>query len=97
MQLIWFLAPTVSLCAQQYEVIRLLNPSAKMKLITGNDNVNTWSKPVWGIILEGTRLVVSTPEVLRDALVHAFVSIGRLSLVVLDEGDWHDLNKISLA
>lgn len=57
-----------------------------MKLVTGNDKAKTWSKPVWSVILEGANLIISTPEVLRDALVHAFVTIGRLSLVVIDEG-----------
>lgn len=85
-KLIWFLAPTVSLCAQQVEVIRLQAASAQMRLLTGNDNVHMWSARIWETILDGVRIVVSTYQVLLDALCHAFVSMDRLALIVFDEG-----------
>lgn len=84
--MIWFLAPTVPLCAQQFEVIQEQNASVSMKLVTGNDKVNTWSAQTWTTILENTRLIVSTPQVLYDALAHAFVLIENLALLVFDEG-----------
>ena len=84
--MVWFLAPTVSLCAQQAEVIRLQAASTPIKLLTGNDNVHMWSAGVWENILDGIRIVVSTYQVLLDALCHAFVRMDRLALIVFDEG-----------
>lgn len=57
-----------------------------MRLVTGKDNVDTWKKNTWDTILGDTRLVISTPQVLRDALAHAYVVIGDLALLVFDEG-----------
>lgn len=85
-QKIWFLAPTVALCGQQFDVIRLQAASVPMRLLTGNDNVHTWSADIWDAILQDTRVVVSTYQVLLDALCHAFITIHQLSLIVFDEG-----------
>ncbi|CAM1509468.1 Fc.00g032070.m01.CDS01 [Cosmosporella sp. VM-42] len=85
-KIIWFLAPTVSLCAQQYEVIRLQIASVSMKLLTGNEKVDTWSNSTWTTILEDARVIVSTYQVLLDALCHAFVKMESLALLVIDEG-----------
>lgn len=82
----WFLAPTVSLCEQQTEVIRSQIASTPIKLLTGNDNLETWSLDVWDAILDGVRIVVSTYQVLLDALDHAFVKMESLELLVIDEG-----------
>lgn len=57
-----------------------------MKLLTGNDHVDTWSADIWETILDDVRVVVSTYQVLLDALCHAFISIDRLALIVFDEG-----------
>ncbi|KIE01203.1 Dicer-like protein 2, partial [Metarhizium majus ARSEF 297] len=84
-KIIWFLAPTVALCGQQFDVIRLQAASVAMKLLTGNDQVDTWSADTWDTILDGVRVVVSTYQVLLDALCHAFISIDRLSLIIFDE------------
>lgn len=63
-----------------------------MKLLTGNDNVETWSGKTWEAILEGVRIVVSTYQVLFDALSHAFVRINDLALIVIDEGSYLSLS-----
>ena len=55
-----------------------------MKLLTGNDQVDTSSPDTWDTILDGVRVVVN--QVLLDALCHAFISIDRLSLIIFDEG-----------
>jgi hypothetical protein len=62
-------------------------PSVSMRLLTGQLNIDTWSEDVWPRILHGTRVVVSTFDILRDALDHAFVKIDMLSLIVFDEGE----------
>jgi hypothetical protein len=49
--------------------------------------VDSWStQKVWDAFLLNVRLVVSTYQVLLDALGHAFVKMGSLALIVFDEG-----------
>ena len=53
----------------------------------GSDNVDRWSEQrIWDTVLENVRIVVSTHEVLADALSHGFVRIEELTLLVFDEG-----------
>lgn len=59
-----------------------------MRLLTGQLNIDAWSPGVWPQILEGTRIIVSTFSILRDALDHAFVTMDMLALIVVDEGKW---------
>ncbi|PFH58992.1 hypothetical protein XA68_12944 [Ophiocordyceps unilateralis] len=84
-KIIWFLATTVSLCEQQFNVIRLQVISVRVKLLTGNDNVETWNKSTWEEALDGTRIIVTTYQVLLDALNNAFVRMDQLSLIIFDE------------
>lgn len=85
-QVVWFLAPTVLLCDQQCEVIRLEIPSVSVRLLTGNENIETWSQQIWDTIISNTRIVVSTPQVLYDGLTHSFIKMSQLALLVFDEG-----------
>ncbi|TQB67979.1 Dicer-like protein 2 [Monascus purpureus] len=85
-KLIWFLAPTVALCTQQYETICSDIPSVGARLLTGADNLDTWSEQaIWDAALNNIRVVVSTPDVLSDALSHGFVRISQLALIIFDE------------
>ncbi|KAI8660851.1 hypothetical protein NCS57_01063400 [Fusarium keratoplasticum] len=84
-KIIWFLGKTVSLCEQQFKVIQKQNPSVSMKILTGQLNIDAWSPEVWPKILGGTRIIVSTFEILHDALTHGFVKMGMLALIVFDE------------
>ncbi|KAJ3543364.1 hypothetical protein NM208_g3624 [Fusarium decemcellulare] len=84
-KIIWFLGKTVSLCEQQFKVIHSQMPAVSMKLLTGQLNIDAWSPEVWPRILDGTRIVVSTFDILRDALDHAFVKMDMLALIVFDE------------
>ncbi|KAI4290484.1 MAG: hypothetical protein L6R35_000238 [Caloplaca aegaea] len=86
LQLIWFLAPHVELASQQAKVIEAQIPSVQTRLLTGSDGVEYWSKQcIWDTVLNGIRIVVSTHQVLLDALIHGFVQMARLSLMVFDE------------
>ncbi|KAB5585833.1 hypothetical protein GE09DRAFT_1016737 [Coniochaeta sp. 2T2.1] len=83
---IWFVAPTVFLVDQQLERIAEQIPHIICKRLCGDDNVDTWSsQKTWDSLLENVRTVVSTPDVLLDALKHGFVSLSSLSLIVFDE------------
>lgn len=87
MQLVWFLAPTVSLCEQQYKVISSQIPAVRSRTITGLDKVDLWTdQNIWDAALHDVRIVISTHQVLADALGHGFVRMSRLALIVYDEG-----------
>ncbi|EAQ84004.1 hypothetical protein CHGG_10408 [Chaetomium globosum CBS 148.51] len=55
-QIVWFLAPTVSLAEQQFEAIRAQIPGVQSKLILGSDSVDAWSTQpgVWDAVLLNT-------------------------------------------
>jgi hypothetical protein len=77
----------VSLCAQQLDALRSQIPAVQMKLLSGDDDIESWSnEQVWAAVLSNVRIVVSTYQILYDALSHAFVRMASLSLIVFDEG-----------
>jgi len=83
------MAPTVSLCAQQFAVITSQISSVQAKLLTGDDGVDSWStQEIWTAFLFNVRIVVSTYQVLLDALYHGFIRMSALGLIVLDEGGY---------
>lgn len=85
--MIWFLAPTVPLCNQQFEVLKSQIPWVQEKVITGGANsVDSWSASTWETALINVKIVITTPQVLLDALLHGFVGISALALLVFDEG-----------
>lgn len=86
-KLVWFLAPTVTLCEQQHEAFKTNLPGYGIQILSGKDGVEHWSKQGdWDAILANVRIVLSTHEVLLDALSHAFVNISKLALLIFDEG-----------
>ncbi|KAI0203083.1 RNase3 domain-containing protein [Astrocystis sublimbata] len=85
-KIIWFLAPTSALCQQQFRVLKSQIGAAQIKLLGGADNYETWSDArIWDDYLKNVRVVVSTYQILLDAISHAFVHLGQLSLIVFDE------------
>ena len=94
----WFIAPTVTLCEQQHEVIQKAIGSAG--LIHGGLEPKQWKDPnLWKDVLRKNRVIISTPQVLLDALSHGYISLGReIGLLVFDEAhhanDNHPMNCI---
>ncbi|KAF7874021.1 hypothetical protein EAF04_002693 [Stromatinia cepivora] len=85
-KLIWFLAPTVALCAQHNEYLQLNIPSVLVRLLVGADGVDRWTEQrQWDAILKDVKIVVSPYQVLLDALTHGFVRMERLSFIIFDE------------
>ncbi|OAX79746.1 hypothetical protein ACJ72_05934 [Emergomyces africanus] len=85
-KIVWFLAPTVALAEQQHNNISQQLSAYQTRLLTGADNVAYWStKKIWDDILMNIRVVVSTPQVLLDAMSHGFVTMPRIALLVFDE------------
>lgn len=61
-------------------------PWVQEKVITGSDNVDSWSVSTWDTVLVNIKIVITTPRVLLDALLHGFVNIASFALIVFDEG-----------
>lgn len=96
METIWFIAPTVALCIQQCDNLRSQIPrSVQIERVTGADHVDTWSTRAWGGLLKSARIVVSTPQVLLDALSHGFVKMDMFSLIVFDEGELAVVSRVA--
>lgn len=78
----------MTLCEQQYDAFRSALPGYGIQILSGRDDVDHWTeKKLWDGILNNIRIVVSTHQVLLDALTHAFVDLSRLALLVFDEGE----------
>lgn len=83
---VWFLAPTVPLATQQHKVLQAQIVGLQSRLICGSDNVEAWSTTqIWADFLRSIRVVVSTYQILFDAVLHGFVRLDSLSLLVIDE------------
>lgn len=61
--------------------------------------MDSWSsEAIWAEFLLNVKIVVSTYEILNQALTHAFVKLESLALIVFDEGTLSSvLQKILLA
>ncbi|KAL7275711.1 Dicer-like protein 2 [Rhizina undulata] len=86
----WFLVPGVELGRQQCAEIRKYYHVGNIQFLSGSDGPDKWStQDIWDEILglkdEGPSIIVSTYQVLLDALCHGFVSMFDLSLLVFDE------------
>ncbi|KAL6790478.1 P-loop containing nucleoside triphosphate hydrolase protein [Trichoderma sp. SZMC 28013] len=84
-QIIWFIAPTISLCSQQHDVLKLHIPTVSMMMLAGASNINAWGPDIWSTLLDTARVVISTPQILLDALDHAYITMNHLALIVFDE------------
>ncbi|KAJ7707656.1 hypothetical protein B0H17DRAFT_972362 [Mycena rosella] len=95
----WFVAPTVALCEQQRLVIETALP-VSVGLISGSVAPEQWKDAaLWRSVLTTHRIMVTTPQVLLDALRHGYVNMGKdIGLLIFDEAhhavDKHPYNRI---
>ncbi|KAI0059577.1 P-loop containing nucleoside triphosphate hydrolase protein [Artomyces pyxidatus] len=95
----WFLAPTVALAHQQREVIAGHLP-VSVGMISGSMEPDQWKDAgLWRRILLTHRIVVTTHDVLLNALRHGYINMGRdINLLIFDEAhhaaDKHPYNLI---
>jgi len=91
--------PTVALAQQQQAVIATHVP-VPVGLISGANEPDQWKDPaLWRRVLDSYRIIVSTPDVLLNALRHGYVHLGRdIGFLVFDEAhhaaDRHSYNLI---
>jgi endoribonuclease Dicer len=89
----------VALCEQQKNVIQTAIP-VSVGLISGSLEPDQWKNAkLWMDVLNKHRIMVTTPQVLLDALRHGYIILGRdLSLLIFDEAhhavDNHPYNRI---
>ena len=85
-QVSWFLAPTVALARQQHAAIAAHLP-VSVGLISGANEPDQWrDRELWCRVLTTHRVVVTTPDVLLNALRHGYVHLGNdVGLLVFDE------------
>lgn len=77
----------MTLCEQQSKVFETNLPAYGSIVLSGEDNVDHWSdQAVWDAVFSNVRVVISTHQVLLDALTHAFLKLSRLALLIFDEG-----------
>ena len=56
-------------------------------MLSGRDDVDRWTdQKTWDDVLANVRIVLSTYQVLLDALTHGFVKMSKLALLIFDEG-----------
>lgn len=83
---VWFTAPNTVLAEQQHYFLASQLPEYQTRTLLGHDNVDRWeSLAVWNAALADMDIVVSTPQVLLDALRNGFVHLKDISLLVVDE------------
>lgn len=87
------------LCEQQKDVIASSLP-VSVGLISGSLEPNQWrDHELWRGVIEKNRVIVSTPQVLLDAMRNGHISLGQdIGLIVFDEAhhvaDKHPYNMI---
>jgi ERCC4-related helicase len=68
-------------------------PGYGIQLLSGKDDLDHWTdQGVWDDVLLNIRIVLSTHQVLLDALSHGFVKMRNLSLLIFDEAHHCSLN-----
>lgn len=68
LQIVWFLAPTVTLVSQQHCVLAENLPAYQTRALYGADGVDRWStKSIWDEVLFNIRIVVSTHQVIIES------------------------------
>jgi ERCC4-related helicase len=62
-------------------------PAYNVAILDGEDAERWSDQSTWDAVLNNMRVVVSTHQVLLDALTHAFVKMFDLALLIFDEGN----------
>ncbi|KAJ4951413.1 hypothetical protein NE237_028245 [Protea cynaroides] len=83
-KLIIFLAPTVHLVNQQFEVIKI-HTNLKVEEYYGSKGIDEWSADCWKKEIREQNVMVMTPQILLDALRKAFLTLEMVCLMIFDE------------
>jgi hypothetical protein len=78
----------ISLCTDIQENVLSLIPQNCPSVVCLANPLTGTEKRLWDAVLHNVKVVVSTYQILLDALTHAFVHMESLALIVFDEGKW---------
>lgn len=76
--------PSVNLVFQQFAVLEC-NLDHSVGHVYGAIGSDTWKYEKWQKKLDDNKVIVCTPEVLYQALFHAFIKIEQINLLIFDE------------
>ena len=79
-----FLVNTVCLAKQQAETLQEMT-SFNTALLCGELNVDYWSTQQWSDMLDNNEILVSTAQVILDAVKHGFLQLKQVNVIVFDE------------
>ncbi|KAI3705990.1 hypothetical protein L1987_76242 [Smallanthus sonchifolius] len=79
-----FLVPTVVLVKQQAEYVRK-HLALKVEEYWGEKGVDFWNAADWKKQKEENQLLVMTPDILRNALSHRFLTLDVIKVLIFDE------------
>ncbi|XP_055377203.1 endoribonuclease dcr-1 [Condylostylus longicornis] len=79
-----FMANTVALARQQFLVVKNFT-SLKVRLYTGDMNVDNWKREKWEIELDSTQVIVATTQIILNIVRHKYLSINQINLMIFDE------------
>ncbi|KAL5113961.1 Dicer-like protein 1 [Pleosporales sp. CAS-2024a] len=80
----FFLVDSVNLVFQQANVLRC-GLDQSVEGICGAMGQKLFHKATWDKLLAANMVIVCTPQVLLECLMHSFVSISRMNLLIFDE------------
>ena len=61
--------------------------TSRLSVLSMLTTCHTWTKlRIWNNLLRNVRVVISTHQILCDAISHAFVRLYRLTILIFDEG-----------
>lgn len=87
-----FVVPTKPLANQHRQTIAAHTDLA-VKVYTGDDNVDEWSKECWHAEFQTNQVLIMVGEVLRLIVSHGILPLSRVNLLIFDEVHWASTGK----
>ncbi|GAB7356647.1 hypothetical protein MBLNU459_g7366t2 [Dothideomycetes sp. NU459] len=80
----FFLVPSVNLVFQQFAVLER-NLDHSIERFCGAMKCNLWTREIWDEHFTENKVIVCTPDILQQCLMHSFITIRQINLLVFDE------------
>ncbi|KAG8885792.1 Dicer-like protein 1 [Tulasnella sp. 331] len=82
---IFFLVPTVALVQQQRDFVASQTSGLRVGGFTGSMDVDLWDREKWLRELGEHDVLIMTPAILVRLLMHAYITMPKISLIIFDE------------